>query len=149
MYLIIGQGIAGATAAGMLRKLDPQTPVTVITEERDDVYSRIDLPDIIAGKYEPSASTLRTAEDFAGAGIGCLMGETVGALLRDRKAVELSSGKRLPYHKLLLATGSVPVVPPVPGAGTPGVYTLWTMQQAREIVAAAGKARSAVVVGPA
>ena len=147
MYIVIGQGIAGATAAETLRKLDPQNPVTVITGERDYVYSRIDLPDIIAGRYEPAASTLRTAEDFAKAGIECLMGETAAALLRDEKAVVLSSGKRLPYDKLLLATGSLPVVPPVPGAGTPGVYSLWTLQQAGEIVDAAGKARSAVVVG--
>jgi nitrite reductase (NADH) large subunit len=147
MYIIIGQGIAGATAAETLRKLDPRTPVTVITDERDYVYSRIDLPDIIAGKYEPPATALRTAEDFAGAGIECIMGETATALLRDRKSVELSSGKRLQYHKLLLATGSLPVLPPIPGAGAPGVYSLWTLRQAREIVDAAGKARSAVVAG--
>jgi nitrite reductase (NADH) large subunit len=147
MYIVIGQGIAGATAAEMLRKLDPQTPVAVITDERDCLYSRIDLPDVIAGKYEPVASTLRTAEDFAKAGIECLMGETAAALVRDEKAVVLSSGKRLRYDKLLLATGSLPVVPPVPGAGTPGVYSLWTLQQARAMVDAAGKARSAVVAG--
>jgi nitrite reductase (NADH) large subunit len=147
MHIVIGQGIAGATAAEMLRKLDPQTQVTVITDELDYVYSRIDLPDIIAGKYEPAASMLRTAEDFAKTGIECLMGETAAALIRDEKTVVFSSGKRLPYDKLLLATGSLPVVPPVPGAGTPGVYSLWTLKQAGEIVDAAGKARSAVVVG--
>ena len=147
MYIIIGQGIAGATAAEMLRKLDPERPVTVITDECDYVYSRIDLPDIITGKYEPAASALRTAEDFANAGITCIMGETAAALLPDLKVVELSSGRRLTYHKLLLATGSLPVVPPVPGAGAPGVYSLWTMRQAMELIGAAGKARSAVVVG--
>ena len=147
MYIVIGQGIAGSTAATMLRKQDPHTPVAVITNELHYVYSRIDLPDIIAGKYEPAASVLRTAEDFAKAGIECLMGETAVALLRDEKAVLLSSGRRFQYDKLLLATGSLPVVPPVPGAGAPGVYSLWTLQQAGEIFAATGKARSAVVVG--
>ena len=147
MYIVIGQGIAGSTAATMLRKQDPHTPVAVITNELHYVYSRIDLPDIIAGKYEPAASVLRTAEDFAQAGIECLMGETAVALLRDEKAVLLSSGRRFQYDKLLLATGSLPVVPPVPGAGAPGVYSLWTLQQAGEIFAATGKARSAVVVG--
>ncbi len=147
MYIVIGQGIAGSTAATMLRKQDPHTPVAVITNELHYVYSRIDLPDIIAGKYEPAASVLRTAEDFAKAGIECLMGETAVALLRDEKAVLLSSGRRFQYDKLLLATGSLPVVPPVPGAGAPGVYSLWTLQQAGEIFDATGKARSAVVVG--
>lgn len=147
MYIIIGQGISGATAAETLRKLDPRTPVTVITDERDYVYSRIDLPDIIAGKYAPPAATLRTAEDFAGAGIECIMGETATTLLRDEKSVVLSSGKRLQYQQLLLATGSLPVLPPIPGAGTPSVYSLWTLHQTGEIIGAAGKARSAVVVG--
>ena len=147
MYIVIGQGIAGATAAEMLRKLDPKIPVTIITAESDYVYSRIDLPDIVAGKCDPAASALRTADDFAKAGIDCLMGETAAALLRDEKAVVLSSGKRLRYDKLLLATGSLPIVPPVPGAGALGVYSLWTLQQAGEIVAAAEKAKSAVVVG--
>ncbi|MFZ4438536.1 MAG: NAD(P)/FAD-dependent oxidoreductase [Syntrophales bacterium] len=147
MYIVIGQGIAGSTAATMLRKQDPHTPVAVITNELHYVYSRIDLPDIIAGKCEPAASVLRTAEDFAKAGIECLMGETAVALLRDEKAVLLSSGRRFQYDKLLLATGSLPVVPPVPGGDAPGVYSLWTLQQAGEILDAAGKARSAVVMG--
>jgi nitrite reductase (NADH) large subunit len=68
-------------------------------------------------------------------------------LLRDPKTVVLSSGKRLQYDRLLLATGSLPLLPPIPGAGTPGVYSLWTLRQAGAIVDAAGKARSAVVVG--
>ena len=147
MYIVIGQGIAGVTAAETLRKLDPKIPVAVVTDERDYLYSRIDLPDIIAGKYGPAASTLRTAEDFAKAGIECLMGETASALIRAEKTVALSSGKRIRYDKLLIATGSLPVVPPIPGSGTPGVYSLWTLRQAGEIVEAAGKARSAVVVG--
>jgi NAD(P)H-nitrite reductase large subunit len=147
MYIVIGQGIAGSTAAMMLRKQDPHTPVAVITNELHYVYSRIDLPDIIAGKYEPAASVLRTAEDFAKDGIECLMGETAVALLRDEKAVLLSSGRRFQYDKLLLATGSLPVVPPIPRGDAPGVYSLWTLQQAGEIFDATGKARSAVVVG--
>jgi NAD(P)H-nitrite reductase large subunit len=147
MYIVIGQGIAGATAAETLRKLNPQMPVAVITDERSYVYSRIDLPDIIAGKYAPTACALRTAEDFAKAGIDCLMGERATAVLGDEKAVVLSSGKRLPYDRLLLATGSLPVLPPIPGIGTPGVYSLWSLKQAGEIIAAASKARSAVVAG--
>jgi nitrite reductase (NADH) large subunit len=147
MYIIIGQGIAGATAANTLIKLAPHTPVTVITNEHDYLYSRIDLPDIIAGKHEPAASTLQKAEDFASAGITCIMGEKVSAVVPSQKTVELESGKRLRYDKLLLATGSLPLVPSLPGVASPGVYSLWTMQQAKEIIDAAGKARRAVVVG--
>jgi nitrite reductase (NADH) large subunit len=147
MYIIIGQGIAGVTAAEMLRKLDPQTPVTVVTDEGEYLYSRIDLPDIIAGKYASATSGLRTAEDFAKAGIECLMGERATALLREERTVALASGKRLRYDKLLLATGSAPVMPAVPGICTPGVYSLWNLKQAGEIIEAAAGARNVVVVG--
>jgi nitrite reductase (NADH) large subunit len=147
MYIIIGQGIAGATAAKSLRDLDPKIPVTIITNERDYLYSRIDLPDIIAGKYEPAASVLQQPEDFANAGITCVMGETATVLLPDKKTVELASGKRLQYDKLLLATGSSPLIPTLPGIASPGVYSLWTMQQAKDILHAAASAQNAVVVG--
>ncbi len=147
MYIVIGQGIAGATAAETLRKLDPQTPVAVVTDESDYLYSRIDLPDVIAGKFTPAASALRTADDFAKAGIECFMGDAAAALVREEKVVVLTSGKRLSYDKLLLATGSLPVLPPVPGTGAPGVYSLWTLKQAGEMAAAADAARNAVVVG--
>lgn len=147
MYIIIGQGIAGATAANFLRKLAPQTPVTVITNEQDYLYSRIDLPDIIAGKYDLATSTLQKAEDFASAGITCIMGETVAAVLPAQKTVELASGKSLQYDKLLLATGSLPLVPALPGVASSGVFSLWTMHQAKEIIDATARVQSAVVVG--
>lgn len=147
MYIIVGQGIAGATAAAELRKQDRQSPVTVITNEHDYLYNRIDLPDIIAGKYKSSETLLKRAEDFDCLGINCVMGEKVTAVLPAQKTVEVSSGQRFQYHKLLLATGSLPVMPPIVGSTTAGVYSLWTMRQAEEIIDAASKARRVVVIG--
>ena len=63
------------------------------------------------------------------------------------KTVELTSGVRLRYDKLLVATGSEPVVPSFPGMEARGVYLLWTLDQAREIVQATQTARTAVVIG--
>ncbi len=147
MHIIIGQGAAGTAAANLLRQMAPLTPVTIITGEQDYFYSRIDLPDIIAGKYEPSASVLQQAEDFVNLGIDCRMGEMVEAISPGDKTVSLKSGKVLRYGKLLLATGSSSVLPAIPGIGAKGVYSLWTMAQARDIAAAAGTAKSVVVVG--
>lgn len=147
MYVIVGQGIAGATAAAELRKQDPQTPVTVISNEPDYLYSRIDLPDIIAGKYAPSEATLKGAEDFSNLGISCVMAEEVAALLPAENTVQMSSGKKFQYRKLLLATGSLPVLPSICGATLAEVYSLWTMQQAEKIIQAASTARKALIVG--
>lgn len=147
MHIIIGQGIAGATAANTLRKLDPENPVTIITDEVDYLYSRVDLPDIIAGKHEPAEAGLQNAEDLAAAGINCLMGERVTAVAPAQKTVDIASGGRLKYDKLLIATGSLPVIPALSNSDSRGVYSLWTMRQAQAIITAARAARNAVVVG--
>ncbi len=147
MYIIIGQGIAGATAAMTLRKLDPRTPVTIITDEHDYLYSRIDLPDIIAGKLKPIDAMLQQVENFANDNVICIMGDKVAAVTPVQKTVELASGTLLKYKKLLFATGSAPIMPLLPGIDSPGVYSLWTMRQAKEIVHAAERTQSAVVVG--
>lgn len=145
MDIIIGQGAAGTMAAATLKKLGRE--VTVITNETDWYYSRIDLPDIVSGKYRPADATLRTAGEFAGQGIHCLMGETVAHIKLQDKTLAMASGQLLSYDKLLLATGGTPVVPPIAGWSLPGIYCLWTMAQARRIVTAAAKAKTAVVIG--
>jgi NAD(P)H-nitrite reductase large subunit len=147
MFIIIGQGAAGASAARTLKRLEPATAVTMITDERDYFYSRIDLPDIIAGKFAAAESELQGADAFRELGIVCRMNERVTAIHPDEKTVELASGERLKYSKLLVATGSLPVMPPLPGREAKGVYALWTMAQIREITQAAQSARRAVVIG--
>ncbi|MDF2501177.1 MAG: nasB [Anaerosporomusa subterranea] len=147
MYIIIGQGAAGAAAANELRHLNPAVPITVVTEEEDYFYSRIDLPDIIAGKYDESDSVLQSAEQFNTARITCKMGQRVVSIDPKHKDIELASGERIAYNKLLLATGSTPVILPVEGANATGIHAVWTLQQARNIIAAANSAKSAVVVG--
>ncbi len=147
MHIIIGQGAAGASAARMLKRLDPVAPVTMITDEPDYFYSRIDLPDIIAGKLEAAESELQGPDAFRELGIVCRMNQAVAAIHPGEKSVELASGERLPYCKLLLATGSLPIMPSLPGSQAKGVYVLWTMAQSREIALAAQSARRAVVIG--
>ena len=147
MYLIIGQGAAGAAAANRLRALHRAAKITMITDEKDYFYSRIDLPDIIAGKLQPLAAELQSAETFVARDITCLMGETVVRLLPSERMVELGSGRRLEYEKLLLATGSQPVRPRIPGAAAQGVHTIWTMADALRLCEAAVPSGQAVVIG--
>lgn len=147
MYIIIGQGAAGTTAANELRRIDSRTPITILTNETDHFYSRIDLPDIIAGKRSAVSSVLQSAEQFAESDIQCKMGVRVNSIDPLEKRVELSSGEKLSYTKLLLATGSSPVIPPMEGVKAQGVYTLWTMNQAEAISQAATDVKAAVVIG--
>lgn len=146
MYVIIGQGAAGTNAALRLRQLDPGTPVTMITREHEYFYSRIDLPDIIAGKYEWQRAQLMMADNFAGLGIDCRMGRAVIRLDTKQHTVELDNGDCLPYTKLLIATGSVPILPPFAGKDAQGVHIIWTLKQALALREAACQGR-AVVIG--
>ncbi len=87
MYVIIGQGAAGTTAANTLRSLDGKAPITMITNEYDYFYSRIDLPDILSGKYSPQDSRRLRPEQFDEKNIACRMGETVKEILANEKKI--------------------------------------------------------------
>lgn len=147
MVIIVGQGAAGTTAANELRRLAPAVPITVISDEPDPFYSRIDLPDIIAGKCAAAAATLQASEQFDALRIDCRMGQKVAAVEPGCRQIELASGEKLAYSRLLLATGSSPIIPAVEGAAAIGVHSLWTLSQARTLIKAASSAEAAVVVG--
>lgn len=147
MYIIIGQGAAGANAAFRLRQLDADTPVTMITQEPDFFYSRIDLPDIIAGKFDADRSLLKGPGDFSKCDIDCRMNCQAMSIETANQSILLSTGETMRYSKLLLATGSNPIFPPIEGINTRGIYSLWTMGQAKAITNAAVSAKAAVVIG--
>lgn len=147
MYVVIGQGAAGASAAMELRRLNRQAPVTLISAENRGFYSRIDLPDIVAGKYPPQEALLRSEEQFRQQGVTCLTGQTVVRLLPRERRVKLACGRSLSYGKLLLALGASPLLPPLPGIGARGVCHLWTLEQAETVLSLTADAQSAVVIG--
>lgn len=147
MYIIIGQGAAGAAAAFLLRRIDPQAEITVVTEEKDWYYSRILLTDALAAHISRDALTLRDAQSFQSAGICCRMGVRVTAIDRTRRCVALEDGTELFYDKLLLATGSSPVKLPVHGADAEGIECLWNTAQLDRLNENAKSASCAVVMG--
>ncbi len=147
VYVIIGQGAAGAAAAIELKRLENEAAVTIVSNEQEGFYSRIDLPDLISGKREAQDALLQTPAQFRDKGIHCMAGEQVIRISPADHSVELTAGRRLYYDKLLLATGARPVVPQLPGMEATGVFSLWTMEQAKAILLAAAGAKAAVVIG--
>lgn len=147
MHIILGQGAAGTAAAKTLRRCDPSAGILMISSERHSFYNRIKMPDVVAGTAGPETITVHDEAFFAKNNIECRMGTAVSAVDPEKHLVTLASGEQLAYAKLLLATGSVSVIPPIPGLKGQDVYSLWTLADAEAIRDRAVKGGSAVVIG--
>jgi NAD(P)H-nitrite reductase large subunit len=144
-YVIIGAGPAGVIAAETLRAADPQGSVVVLCGEDEPPYSRMAIPYLLAGDIGEDGTRLRHANGhYESLRIDLRRGRAA-TVDPDKGAVNLEDGSGLHYDRLLIATGSHPARPPVPGMDLPGVESCWTMEDARRI-AAATKAGSRVVL---
>ena len=146
-HVIIGNGPAGVVAAEALRSLDPHAQITLIGDEPEPPYSRMAIPYFLVGNIDDTGTYLRkTPDHFAKAGIELLRGR-VARVDSAGHRVHLEGGKELPYDRLLIATGSRPVRPPVPGMDLPAVHTCWTLADARAIVARAQAGTRVLQIG--
>jgi NAD(P)H-nitrite reductase large subunit len=146
-HVIIGNGPAGVVAAETLRKLDPGAAITLIGDEPEPPYSRMALPYLMMGEIGEPGTYLRKGRDhYANLGIE-LVRDRVQGIDTAARRVACASGTSLPYDRLLIATGSHPVKPPIPGLDLPGVRACWTMADARSIIARAAPGSRVVQVG--
>ncbi|MEY4747796.1 MAG: hypothetical protein RIQ60_10 [Pseudomonadota bacterium] len=136
-HVILGAGPAGVIAAETLRKHAPADQVVLIGDEPEAPYSRMAIPYLLIGKVGEEGTHLRhTADHYAALGITLKRGRAASVDVAGR-AVVLEDGSRESFDRLLIATGSSPVSPPVPGIKGPGVHTCWTLEDARAIAALA------------
>ena len=146
--VIAGGGAAGFAAAEMLRRLDFQGDIIMVS---DDAAAPVDRPnlskDYLAGSAPEEWVPLRGDDWYAEKGIDLRLGTSIGAIKpRDRQLV-LADGATLDYDKLLLATGAEPVRLAVPGAAPSDVLTLRSLADCRAIIARAQNARRVLVIG--
>ena len=145
--VILGNGVAGNTAASTIRQLDSQGDITIISEETFPEYSACALPHYIAGEHPRRQLFLRAKKDYAAEKIKTILGQMVTAISPENKTISLD-GKTLSYDKLIIATGSRPVIPPIPGVNLAGVFTLKSPGDADRILEGMGKAVVLVGSGP-
>lgn len=132
-HVIIGNGPAGVIAAETLRKLDPYGEVVLIGDEPEPPYSRMAIPYLLQGNIEEEGTYLRKGKDhFKNLNIKLLTGRARRVDPKNRKIV-LDNDAVESYDRLLIATGSTPVSPPIPGINLPGVYPCWTLEDSRHI----------------
>jgi len=146
--VIVGGGAAGFATAEMLRRERYEGGIVMLS---DDAAPPVDRPnlskDYLAGTAPEEWIPLRGDDFYAEQHIDLKLGTTAtGVDLRARE-VALDGGGRIPYDRLLLATGAEPVRLPIPGMDLPHVHTLRTLADSRAIIARAAGARRAVVIG--
>lgn len=146
--LVVGAGLAGATAATSLRELGFEGPITLVGAEPVLPYERPGLSKgYLAGSTPADALRVHDAEVYERFGIDVRLGAVAIALDADARKLTLEGGTALSYDDLVIATGGVNRRPPLPGMDLAGVHQLRTLAEATDLRAAASSARTAVVVG--
>src|SRR5690606_35481329 len=146
-YVVVGNGVAGTTAAETIRKHDPNGRVTLITDEPYPLYNRVALPRFLRGDIDQRRVMMRDAESHRRKGIELRLGVRVTRVNPEERTVLLRDGQELPYDRLLLATGGTPRRLAVSGAAARGVHYFQSLDDARHLIDDARVARRAVTVG--
>ncbi|MGC4365135.1 NAD(P)/FAD-dependent oxidoreductase [Hydrogenophaga sp. R2] len=133
-HVILGAGPAGIIAAETIRKHAPADTITLVGDEPEPPYSRMAIPYLLIGNIQEAGTYLRkSAAHFANLRI-TQVGAKALKVDAAARTVALDNGQTLSFDRLLIATGSHPVRPPIPGMDLPGVHPCWTLEDARAIM---------------
>ena len=146
-YVIIGDGIAGSSAAETIREDAPDAEVTVITDEGEALYNRILIKEFAKGKLPEAPISIHQDDWYEEREIALELDTHVTSADTEAHELYTHAGETISYDKLLIATGGTPTQLPVPGADAEGVHHFWTFEDARAIKEHAEQADTGVVVG--
>lgn len=145
--VIIGAGIAGVSAAETIREHAPEAEIILLSKEEGLPYWRLNLTRMLAGDFQEKNLPLHAAEWYSDRKIDLRDGVTVNRLLLTDKAVELEGGETIQFDKLIVATGSHPFIPPIPGADLDNVFAVRTADDVRNILGAIKEGSNVVCIG--
>jgi len=146
--VVVGNGMAGMRTVEELLKLAPDWyEIVVFGAEPHPNYNRILLSPVLAGEQTLEQIVLNPLDWYAEHGIRLHLGKTITRIDRAAREVVADDGTRETYDRLLIATGSVPVMLPVPGAELDGVITYRDIADTQRMIDAAATHKRAVVIG--
>mgnify|MGYP006283100113 CR=1 FL=1 len=146
-FVIIGDGVAGSSAAETLREEAPDADITVITDEGEALYNRILIKEYAKGKLPAAPISIHDEEWYDERNIDLRLNTLVVNVDTDGNTVVSHEGEEFEYDKLLLATGGTPSQLPVGNSDAEGVHHFWTFQDARAIKDSVEEADTGVIVG--
>ncbi len=146
--VIVGGGAAGFAAAEMLRRQKYEGELVMLSSDDAPPVDRPNLSkDYLAGSAPEEWLPLRDPKFYSDNAIDLRLNTTVAAIDVRAREVALANGERIPFDRLLLATGAEPVAPSLPGAKPSDVLVLRSLKDCRAIIERAKTARRAVVLG--
>ncbi len=147
--VIIGNGIAGVTAADTIRRHHPDCAIHLIGREKHPLYNRMAISRLIYGRSAMSGLYLQPDAWYEERQITSWLNTQVTQIDKTERQVILATGEALPFDRLILACGSSSFVPTLPGFGLPGTFVLREADEAMEIrtFSQANRCRRAVIAG--
>ncbi|WP_426447863.1 nitrite reductase large subunit NirB [Paenibacillus sp. S-38] len=146
--VLIGNGMAGVWAVEQLLKLAPnQYEVTVFGSEPHPNYNRILLSSVLAGDAKIDDIVINDWNWYKENGITLHAGHTVTKIDTERKSVSTATGITAEYDDLILATGSLPFMLPLPGADKEGVIAFRDINDCNTMIETAKNYKKAIVIG--
>lgn len=146
--VVVGNGMAAMRVVEEVLRVAPDLyDITVFGAEAHGNYNRIQLSPVLAGEKQVDEIMLNTPDWYARHGIALHLGDEVVKIDRSRRLVRAASGYETRYDRLLLATGSNPLIIPVPGKDLPGVVSFRDLRDVDAMLAAAKTHKRAVVIG--
>ncbi|SLM28830.1 Pyridine nucleotide-disulfide oxidoreductase [Desulfamplus magnetovallimortis] len=146
-YLIIGNGIAGTSAAEAIRKTDTQGKIIMVGDESGVPYSRPMITYLLEGSCTKQQLPIRSSDFYRNLDITPLLGHRVIALDAAKQSVTLANGETLDYDRLLVASGADPRAIKATGADLDNIFYMRTSAQAIKQIEALPGVKKAVVLG--
>ncbi len=144
--IVVGHGMVGHKFLEELERLNVAAEVTVLCEEPRPAYDRVHLSEFFAGKTAEELSVVEPGF-FERSGFTLRLAARAASIERRNNTVTTVDGEVLHYDRLVLATGSVPFVPQVPGRDRPHCFVYRTIEDLEGMKASGAHSKTGVVVG--
>ncbi|MFD0672523.1 nitrite reductase large subunit NirB [Cohnella sp. GCM10027633] len=146
--VMVGNGMAGVAFVEQLLKLNPgKYEITIIGAEPHPNYNRIMLSSVLAGDAEMKDIVLNDWDWYRDNHIMLHVGHAVTKLDAEKKTVHTDQGLAVEYDELVLATGSLPFMLPLPGADKEGVIAFRDIKDCNAMIETSKKYKKAIVIG--